>query len=82
MSALGQERTLQHVNLMSAIPSKADIDSRECHVCFVPKADILRCNKRLLLDHFVGAEQNRCRDINAERFRGFKIDSDVKFCGL
>src|SRR5215472_2751213 len=28
---------------MSAIPPKADIDRRECHVCFVPKADIVQC---------------------------------------
>jgi hypothetical protein len=30
---------------VSAIPPKADIAERECHVRFVPKADILRCGK-------------------------------------
>jgi hypothetical protein len=30
---------------MSALPPKADIRQRIEHVCFVPQADILRCNK-------------------------------------
>jgi hypothetical protein len=40
MSALGQKRTSGHVRVMSALPPKADIAERECHVRFVPKADI------------------------------------------
>jgi hypothetical protein len=40
MSALGQKRTLEHLNPMSALPSKADIEPRSRDVCFVPKADI------------------------------------------
>src|SRR6516164_11680319 len=40
MSALGQKRTSEHVQSMSALPPKADID-RVCRdVRFVPKADI------------------------------------------
>jgi hypothetical protein len=27
---------------MSALPPKPDIGESECHVCFAPKADILR----------------------------------------
>jgi hypothetical protein len=30
---------------MSALPPKADIRQRDWDVCFVPKADILRCGK-------------------------------------
>jgi hypothetical protein len=30
---------------MSALPPKADIAERECHVRFVPKADMVRCSK-------------------------------------
>jgi hypothetical protein len=30
---------------MSALPPKADIDERDCHVRFVPKADKARCKK-------------------------------------
>ena len=37
---------------MSALPPKADIDERDCHVRFVPKADIAR-----LVDHLVGASK-------------------------
>jgi hypothetical protein len=40
MSVLGQKRTLRLVRLMSALPPKADIDEHDCHVRFVPKADI------------------------------------------
>jgi hypothetical protein len=36
---------------MSALPPKADIAERECHVRFVPKADI-----GALFDRFVGSE--------------------------
>jgi hypothetical protein len=39
MSALGLKQTLGKVRLMSAIPPKADIAERRCHVRFVPKAD-------------------------------------------
>jgi hypothetical protein len=42
---------------MSALPPKADIG--ECHwdVRFVPKADILRCEKKLFDDLVGGGEQ-------------------------
>jgi hypothetical protein len=39
MSALGQKRTLKRLHPMSALPPKADINERYCHVRFVPKAD-------------------------------------------
>jgi hypothetical protein len=38
----GHKQTLEHVRVMSALPPKADIAERECHVRFVPKADIVR----------------------------------------
>ena len=40
MSALGQQRTLQHLRGMSALPPKADIQSRIWDVRFVPIADM------------------------------------------
>src|SRR6516164_10454704 len=40
MSALGQKQTLQSVRPMFVLPPKADIAERDCHVRFVPKADI------------------------------------------
>ena len=45
MSALGQKQTLRHFQSMSALPPKADIGTQPRNVCFVPKADILRCGK-------------------------------------
>src|SRR5215470_4461872 len=40
MPALGQKRTSDEVNMMSALPPKADIRRCNRHVRFVPKADI------------------------------------------
>jgi hypothetical protein len=40
MSALGQKRTLDRRPPMSALPPKADIDEGDCHVRFVPIADM------------------------------------------
>jgi hypothetical protein len=34
---------------MSAIPPKADIAERGCHVRFVPKADIAQCSKFIVI---------------------------------
>jgi hypothetical protein len=42
MSALGQKRTFTGLRSMSALPPKADIADHDCHVRFVPKADITR----------------------------------------
>src|SRR5262249_39934594 len=33
---------------VSALPPKADIGTQACDVCFVPKADVSRCSKRLV----------------------------------
>ena len=44
MSALGQKQTWADVRAMSALPPKADIETRSRDVRFVPKADILRCD--------------------------------------
>jgi hypothetical protein len=40
MSALGQKRTSEQVRMMSALPSKADMDQHGHDVRFVPKGDI------------------------------------------
>ena len=39
MSALGQKRTFVHVQVMSALPPKADIGTQSRDVRFVPKAE-------------------------------------------
>src|SRR5262249_24752515 len=43
MSALGQKRTLEHLRAMSALPPKADIETRSRDVRFVPIGDIMPC---------------------------------------
>ena len=40
MSALGHKRTFRTAIVMSALPPIADIRRTNCHVCFVPIADI------------------------------------------
>ena len=49
MSALGQKRTLVRVHMMSALPPKADIGTHSRDVCFVPKADIPRCGRSVVI---------------------------------
>ena len=40
MSAFGQKRTFIRLRPISALPPKADIETRSCDVRFVPEADI------------------------------------------
>ena len=40
MSALGQKRTSEHVQSMSALPPKADVDHDGRDVRFVPEAEV------------------------------------------
>src|SRR5262245_43246755 len=51
---------------------------------FVPPTDLSKCSKlrerRLnLLDHLVGAGEQRRRNGEVERFRSFEIDPEMKF---
>jgi hypothetical protein len=50
---LGQKQTFSD----SALPPKADIDAQSANVRFVPKADILRCDKALLFDHLISSRE-------------------------
>jgi hypothetical protein len=56
MSALGQKQTSEHVQLMSALPPKADINDAMRNVPFVPKADILHRSKKSIR----GTQNNGC----------------------
>ena len=49
MSALGQKRTSRHLQPMSALPPKADIAVAQTNVRFVPKADILRRGRSVVI---------------------------------
>jgi hypothetical protein len=55
MFALGHKQTFSDLRRMSALPPKADIGTQSWNVRFVPKADILHCNRKSRLDHLVGA---------------------------
>jgi hypothetical protein len=58
MSALGQKRTLIRLDLMSALPPKADIPKRRLDVRFVPKADSCAAAKTVSIrDDLVGAAE-------------------------
>ena len=80
MSALGHKRTSQHVRVMSALPPKADMDQQGCDVCFVPKADIVRCGENTsLLDHLVGGGEQGLRERQAKRLGGLEVEDKLEF---
>ena len=58
MSALGHKRTKRHLGSMSALPPKADIERRDGHVRFVPKAHICTAANNAPFDYVVGAGVN------------------------
>jgi len=61
MSALGQKRTSELTQSMSALPPKADITERGRHVRFVPKADICAAaNSR----YSIASSASRLRGMN------------------
>src|SRR5215831_7838902 len=58
MSALGHKRTSRRPQAMSALLPKADINRRERHVRFVPKADVCTAAKRRPAYRHCGAKLN------------------------
>src|SRR5262249_55536869 len=79
MSALGQKRTSERFQSMSALPPKADIGTQSRNVRFVPKADIMRRSKSPLLDHLVSGDEESLRHRDAECLGCFEIDSQQIF---
>lgn len=57
---------------MSAIPPKADIDERDCHVRFVLDSDTY-CDQNGLFDHLVGEDENVRRKFAGREPDGFEI---------
>ena len=67
---------------MSEIRPKADIDERNYHVRFVPKADSCTAAKSALFDQLVGCGPEGLRHRQSERPRGLCIDNQLKFSRL
>ena len=64
--------------VMSALPPKADIRPRDQNVCFGQKRTHAVQQFRPLLDHLVGAGEQRGRDGNSERFGSLEIDHQLE----
>jgi hypothetical protein len=70
---LGQKQTFAAQKVMSALPPKADICSALAHVRFGPKADIAS-----LVDHPIGAAEQRRGDGKAEHTGGLHVDDQLE----
>jgi hypothetical protein len=67
---------------MSALPPKADkqTDASGCPLS-APKADIRAAAKKPLFHHLVGAGEQSCRHLDAERLRGLQVDDRLFLVG-
>jgi len=76
MSALGQKQTFAPQIVMSALPPKADMYGALAYVCFGPIRTLH------LLDHLVGASDQRWRNRHTECLSRFQFDDQIEFGGL
>jgi hypothetical protein len=69
-------------HIPSGLPPRADIVDAFWQVRFVPEAAVSNRSNAALLDHLVGARQQRRRHFDAERLGGLEIDQQLEFGGL
>ena len=70
----------------TAVPQKADVVLNAANGSFVPIAAVSRCSNvgcrtQTLLDHLVGAREQRWGNFEAERLGGLEIDHELVFGG-
>jgi hypothetical protein len=78
MSEMGQTRPFGDVRSMSALMRFADLTQSACDVPQVPLSDICSAASGTLLDHFVGAQKQRGRDIEADCRGSFHVEHKFK----
>jgi hypothetical protein len=73
-SALGQKQTSRHLQPMSALPPKADIETQSRDVRFVPKADIGKLNEGWVTQKAIGEfECGAAHRVRAAERRGLGV---------
>jgi len=76
---VGQEPRIGAVRNISALPPRADVGAESSDRRFVPISSREQCSKiALLLDHLVGADQERFRNRQPETFRRLEIDYEFE----
>ncbi len=80
-SEVGQKRKCPGSRGTSGLPSGADIVSLRQHVRLVPQPDSCIAARKALFNHFVGASEQRGRDLHPELPCSFLVHDQLKFGG-
>src|SRR6516225_1136933 len=67
---------------MSASPLKADNLHTISASPLSARTGLVRCSKKILFDHLVGASEQRGRHVDAEHLGGLQIDDELESGGL
>src|SRR5690349_9489698 len=81
MSQSGQKQTSWPAPPKSVLRPEADVGAALQHVGLGPRADLSNCNKRGLFDHFVGAQQGRRWNGDAEQRCRLEIQDELELRG-